>query len=91
MRDFVVEHSGQHRGQLNLKRGGLMPIASIGRWIAVLTGEPVGSTPERLRRGQAADILTQDETDSLIGAFELCYELLLEREVHALRSVMLGR
>src|SRR4029079_12122270 len=33
VRDFVVEHSGAHRGHLNLKAGGLVPIASLGRWI----------------------------------------------------------
>lgn len=86
VRNFVVEHTGEHRGQLNLKRGGLMPIASIGRWVAVLTGDPVGSTPERLRRGLEAKILTQNEVDSLVGAFELIYELLLERESAALRA-----
>ena len=86
VRNFVVEHTGEHRGQLNLKRGGLMPIASIGRWVAVLTGDPVGSTPERLRRGLEAKILTQNEMDSLVGAFELIYELLLERESAALRA-----
>jgi CBS domain-containing protein len=86
VRNFVVEHSGEHRGQLNLKQGGLMPIASIGRWVAVVTGEPRGSTPERLRRGRSANILTTDETDTLIGAFELIYTLLLEQEVEALRE-----
>jgi CBS domain-containing protein len=86
VRNFVVEHTGEHRGQLNLKRGGLMPIASIGRWVAVLTGDPIGSTPERLRRGLEAKILTQNEVDSLVGAFELIYELLLERESAALRA-----
>ena len=86
VRNFVVEHTGEHRGQLNLKRGGLMPIASIGRWVAVLTGDPVGSTRERLRRGLEAKILTQNEMDSLVGAFELIYELLLERESAALRA-----
>jgi len=39
VRDFVVEHSGSHRGHLDLKAGGLVPIASLGRWIAIVTGE----------------------------------------------------
>lgn len=86
VRDFVVEHSGEHRGRLDLKRGGLMPIASIGRWVAVVTGEPRGSTPERLHRGRSSGILTADETDTLTGAFTLIYTLLLEREAEALRQ-----
>ena len=36
VRNFVVEHSGENRGQLNLKAGGLVPIASLGRWIAIV-------------------------------------------------------
>lgn len=86
VRDFVVEQSGHHRGQLDLKRGGLMPIASLGRWVAVVTGEPDGSTPERLRRGSRQGVLTTDEADSMVGAFELIYDLVLEREVEALRA-----
>ena len=52
VRDFVVEHSGDHRGHLDLKAGGLVPIASLGRWIAMVTGDDRGSTITRLRRGQ---------------------------------------
>jgi CBS domain-containing protein len=82
----VVEHSGEHRGQLNLKRGGLRPVTSIGRWVAVVTGDARGTTPERLRRAVAAQLLTQDESDTLIGAHDQIFALLLEREVEAIRS-----
>jgi CBS domain-containing protein len=86
VRDFVVEHSGAHRGQLNLKARGLVPIASLGRWIAIVTGDDRGSTITRLRRGQAVGLLTSDETDTLVRAFEYIYELLLESELAALRA-----
>ncbi len=86
VRDFVVEHSGEHRGQLNLKRGGLRPVTSIGRWTAVVTGDNRGTTPERLRRAAEASLLTEDESESLIGAHEQVYSLLLEMEVEALRT-----
>lgn len=86
VRDFVVEHSGEHRGQLNLKRGGLRPVTSIGRWVAVVTGDARGTTPERLRRAVEARLLTRDESDTLIGAYEQIFGLLLETEVEAIRS-----
>jgi CBS domain-containing protein len=85
VRGFVVEHSGEHRGQLSLKRGGLRPITSLGRWVAVTTADPHGSTVERLRRGARAGLFTQDESESLIGAFEHLYAMLMEQEVEALR------
>lgn len=86
VRDFVVEHSGTHRGHLNLKAGGLVPIASLGRWIAIVTGNDRGSTITRLRRGQDAGVLTADEADTLVRAFEYFYSLLLENEVAAIRD-----
>jgi CBS domain-containing protein len=86
VRDFVVEHSGAHRGHLNLKAGGLVPIASLGRWIAIVTGDDRGSTITRLRRGQHAGLLTADETDTLARAFEYFYGLLLDNEVAAIRD-----
>ncbi|MBL8932832.1 MAG: cyclic nucleotide-binding domain-containing protein [Kineosporiaceae bacterium] len=86
VRDFVVEHSGEHRGQLNLKRGGLRPVTSLGRWVAVVTGDVRGTTPERLRRAADAKLLTADESESLIGAHEQIYGLLLQMEVEALRT-----
>ena len=86
VRNFVVEHSGENRGQLNLKAGGLVPIASLGRWIAIVTGDDRGSTITRLRRGQAAGLLTTDETDTLVRAFEYIYDLLLQNEIGAIRS-----
>jgi CBS domain-containing protein len=84
VRDFVVDQRGQHRGELNLKRGGLHPIAAIGRWVAVVTGDARGGTVDRLRRGLAAGLLSEDEADSLTAAFEQAYELLMKRDLAAI-------
>lgn len=86
VRGLVVEHSGEHRGQLGLKRGGLRPVTSLSRWVAVMTGDTHGTTPQRLRRGAAAGLLTEDEAESLVGAYEHLYGLLLEQEVAAIRA-----
>jgi CBS domain-containing protein len=90
VRDFVVEHSGEHKGELNLKRGGLRPVTSIGRWAAMVLApvaeDGAGSTlmgmttPQRLQRAAQAGLLSRDEADSLTGAFEQISELLLEQE-----------
>jgi CBS domain-containing protein len=84
VRDFVVDHRGQHRGQLDLKRGGLLPLAAIGRWVAAVTGDAGGGTVDRLRRGKATGLLTPDEADTLMAAFEQVYELLFRRDLAAL-------
>jgi CBS domain-containing protein len=86
VRDFVVEHTGEHRGQLDLKRGGLAPVAALARWVAIVTSTAGGTTPERLRRGAERGLLTADEAQTLAGAFEDIYALVLDREVAALRA-----
>ena len=85
VRQFVVEHSGEHRGQLDLKRGGLRPVTSLGRWVAVATGDASGGTVARLRRGADARLLTRDEADTLVAAHDQIFALLLEREIDAIR------
>jgi CBS domain-containing protein len=86
IRDFVVEHSGEHRGGLNLKRGGLQPIRALARWLAIALGDVRGSTPDRLRRAAAAGLLTTGEAETLDGAFRDIYELVLREEVAAIRG-----
>ena len=86
IRDFVVEHSGEHRGGLDLKRGGLLPISALARWLAIAMGDARGSTPDRLSRAAGAGLLTADEAETLAGAFKDIYELLLRQEVAAIRD-----
>jgi CBS domain-containing protein len=63
-----------------------VPIASLGRWIAIVTGDDRGSTITRLHRGHDAGLLTRDETDTLVRAFEYVYALVLGNEIGAIRN-----
>ncbi|GAB3059303.1 DUF294 nucleotidyltransferase-like domain-containing protein [Intrasporangium mesophilum] len=84
VRDFVVEATGRHRGELNLKRGGLQPVVAMGRWIAITLRSTMSSTVERLRAGTSAGLLTTDEGQTLEGGFEDMYDLLFTAELEAL-------
>jgi CBS domain-containing protein len=86
VRDFVVDDDGAHRGQLDLKKGGLGPVVAIGRWIAVTTRAPATTTHERLEQGAATGLLTRDETDTLRTAHREMYELLFAREIEAAKN-----
>ncbi len=86
VRDFVVEHTGEHKGQLNLKRGGLRPLTAIGRWAAIVTGNTRGSTQDRIRRGVEAGLFTVDESETLVGAHTEIFSLLMEREIESIRA-----
>jgi CBS domain-containing protein len=59
---------------------------AIGRWAAIVTGDTRGSTVERLRRAQEEGLLSADETDTLIGAYQGIFALDLTREVDAIRN-----
>ena len=52
-RGLVVEHSGEHRGRLDLKHGGVIPIVDLARWAGMAAGVTSASTPERLRAAGA--------------------------------------
>ena len=86
VRGFVVEHSGEHRGNLDLKAGGLTPICALARWLAIAQGDVRGSTIDRLRRAASAGLLREEEADILINAFKDIYELVFEAEIAAIRG-----
>jgi CBS domain-containing protein len=90
VRNFVIEHSGEHRGGLDLKRGGLTPISSLARWLAIALGDVRGGTIDRLRRAASAGLLTDEEADILIGAFKDIYQLAFEQEIAGIRSGQAG-
>jgi CBS domain-containing protein len=85
-RGLVVEHGGKHRGRLDLKHGGVIPIADLARWAAMKAGVTSASTLERLRAGVEAGSLSTSDAHTLEDAFELIVELRLEHQVEQLRA-----
>ncbi len=78
---LVVEDSGEHRGQLDLKTGGALPIVDLARWAGMAAGVTSASTAERLRAAGHAGILSQADADTLLESFELVSGLRLEHQV----------
>src|SRR5215471_10067718 len=77
LRDFVVEHSGERRGQLDIKHGGLTPIIDLARWAGTLDGPDARTLMEafgfifslrldhqveQLRRGEPPDDFIDPKT-----------------------------
>jgi len=85
LRDFVVEHSGERRGQLDIKHGGLIPIVDLARWAGMAAGAASGSTVERLRAAEAAGTLEGADARTLIEAFGFIFSLRLDHQVGQLR------
>jgi CBS domain-containing protein len=86
LRGLVVEHSGEHRGRLDLKHGGLIPIVDLARWAGMAAGVTCASTIERLRAASEAGTLPAAEAHTLEDAFEFISRLRLRHQVEQLRS-----
>ena len=85
LRDFVVEHSGERRGQLDLKHGGMIPIVDLARWAGMAAGVASASTLERLRAAEAAGTMDSAEAQTLAEAFGFIFSLRLDHQVEQLR------
>ncbi len=83
VRGLVVAHSGEHRGQLDLKRGCLRPVVSLGRWAGLAAGSPARGTVERLRAGARAGLLPEPEAESLVEVMDLLMTLRLDLHLAA--------
>lgn len=86
LRGLVVEHGGEHRGQLDLKHGGVIPIVDLARWAGMAAGVTSASTIERLRAAAAAGTLPQADAQTLEDAFELIAALRMQHQVRQLRA-----
>ncbi len=85
-RDFVLHSTGERRGVLDIKRGGLLPIESLARWAGLAAGVGAASTSERLRAAAAAGTLGDDDVAALRDALVLMTELRMEHQVEQLRA-----
>jgi CBS domain-containing protein len=86
LRDLVVEHSGEHRGHLDIKRGGLLPLVNLARYGGVAAGSRETGTVERLTVAERAGTLPRETADTLLEAFEMLTGLRLEHQLKAMRA-----
>ena len=85
LRDIVVEHSGEHRGQFDIKHGGLLPVVGLACYFGLATNTRSTSTPERLRAAANMGALGRSEADALEEAFELFVDLRMQHQIEQLR------
>ena len=85
-RDFVVEHSGEHRGRLDIKGGGLLPVVGIARYASLAAGVRTTSTRERLSSPPPRARSTDAMPGTLDEAHDLFWRLRLDHQVEQLRQ-----
>jgi CBS domain-containing protein len=85
-RGLVVESTGEHRGRLDLKHGGVIPIVDLARWAGIAAGVTSASTAERLRAAAAAGTLSSAHVRNLEDAYALITRLRVEHQAQQLRA-----
>ena len=65
VRDFVVEADGEHAGRLDIKQGGMLPIADLARYVALAAGVSQATTATRLEAAVAEGTVDADDAGSL--------------------------
>jgi CBS domain-containing protein len=83
LRQFVVEKSGEHANQLDLKLSGLTPIVDGARVMALDLGIATTNTLERLEAIEAQGILKPDLAADLMEAFSFIVLLRISRHLEA--------
>jgi CBS domain-containing protein len=77
----VVEHSGEHRGTLNIKQHGLIPIEAIARYVSLRAHVQTLSTKVRLDAAATAGVIPAKDALALNEAHDLFWEMRLEHQV----------
>ena len=77
---------GEHRGRLDLKQRGVLPIVDLARWAGIAAGVTSASTRERLRAAAAAGTLSDAHARTLDDALTLITDLRVEHQVDQLRA-----
>ena len=85
-----MDHGGENRGGLNLKEGGLTPIASLARWMSIVQGDVRGGTLERIQRASSSGLLLGEESEILSTAFTNIHQLVFDEEIAAILKISPG-
>jgi CBS domain-containing protein len=86
LRHFVLHSSGERKGVLDIKHGGLLPIEALARWSGLAAGVSAASTRARLRAAEGRATLKADDAVVLREAYELFSALRMEHQVEQLRA-----
>ncbi|TML21861.1 MAG: cyclic nucleotide-binding domain-containing protein, partial [Actinobacteria bacterium] len=80
---LVLDRDGGGSGRLDIKRGGLLPIANLARFHALAAGVTISATLDRLVTAEEIGALDAESAQSLREAFEISTHVRLQH--HAAR------
>jgi CBS domain-containing protein len=80
-RFISVTDKPEHKGKINMKHHGTLPLVEGVRLLALKHGVPATSTLARIEALRAADVLSADEQDYLAGGLHHVTYLLLRQQI----------
>ena len=80
---LVLDRDGGGAGHLDIKRGGLLPVANLARFHALVSGITISATLDRLVAAEEVGSLEAETAQSLREAFEISTHVRLHH--HAAR------
>ena len=69
-RQLVVEHNGEHKDTLDIKKRGMMPVTDVARILALANGVPAVNTRERLQALIEQKAINEKDGKNLLDAQE---------------------
>ncbi|AZA09416.1 putative nucleotidyltransferase substrate binding domain-containing protein [Corynebacterium pseudopelargi] len=85
-RGFVVERSGEHVHQLDLKKGGIYAVTQLARLFAVAGGIDQIATRQRLQLAGQVGSVSERGAQDLIDAFEFLSTIALRHQAAQIRA-----
>ncbi len=86
LRTFVVEKSGEHKDELNLKFRGIGPLVDIVRLFSLESGISETSTIERIRLLKDSHPIVRESADELEYAFEFITLLRIHHQIEQIEK-----
>ncbi|MCB1834426.1 MAG: histidine kinase, partial [Geminicoccaceae bacterium] len=77
--------TGEHKGRIDLKHSGVVPIVDLGRIYALRAASPAVNTHERLEIARDAGIISKSGAADLIDAFDLICDVRLQHQARQSR------
>lgn len=84
--NISVARSGEHKGEIDLKHGGVVPIVDIARLYALEAAIPEVNTHRRLEAGRQASVLSEDGARDLLDAFEFISNTRLRHQAAQIKA-----
>lgn len=86
--NISVPRTGEHKGEIDLKHSGVVPIVDLARIYALEASIPEVNTHRRLEAGRKASVLSEDGARDLLDAFEF---ISITRLRHQARQIREGK